>query len=137
MLSAKVDMKYRVRLKTKAKLKIFFSLLFISATLAIIGYKYLDVTIQKVKYKNYFLAEVINRNIPESVEVLTTIKGDYRLPHTAKYPYEARVRTKSEEFVIGSYSPSFMGDTICVGIIVRTGSREVLNYVKVESDYCR
>ncbi|MBF7074611.1 hypothetical protein ISG33_14490 [Glaciecola sp. MH2013] len=132
-----MNTKFRVRLKTSSKLKILGGLLVISILIVLIVFPFFDVDVKDGTYTHFFIAEVINPYKIERTSVTTKIKNDSRFPHTAKYPYEVRVRAHGEDFIVGSFKQSFVTEKICIGVLSSVKTRKVANYVRVDEQNCK
>ena len=128
---------HRVRLKLSTKLKTILIILLLLSVWAFFEFKNVNFQNPEVEFSEYFVAEVINRNIPESLGVVSKIENDERFIHTPKYPYEIRVKTTRNEYVVGSFRHLSMGYEACVGVLKNIDSKRIVNYVIVESHYCR
>ncbi|MDT0584356.1 hypothetical protein [Brumicola blandensis] len=129
--------KFRVRLKTSSKLKILGGLFGISISIVLIVFPFFDASVKDVSYTHFFIAEVINPYKIDSTSVTTKIKNDSRFPHTAKYPYEVRVRVNGEDFIVGSFKQSFVTEKVCIGVLARVKTKKVANYVRVDDQNCK
>ena len=121
---------YRVRLKTKVKVKWFLLFTLIIALVSIVIFKLGDIGAYSVNEGRYFKTEIISIKEHRAT-------GPARTGFTAKLNFTAVAlnTAKNRVEVVGMWEAE-KGDIVCIAELINSESKKVVNYLMVTDDKC-
>ncbi|MFD3283857.1 hypothetical protein ACE41O_12095 [Alteromonas macleodii] len=126
-----METRYKVRIKTKVKVRFIATMTLIVLPLALFGLYLFEYKTPQVEIRNHFPAEVIEFPKWSAPRIGKGIYSKY-----VGYPYYAAVNYKGETYGVGSFKPLYPGTKVCIGAVVKGDSNEVINYVNVDLSNC-
>lgn len=126
-----METRYKVRIKTKVKVRLIATMTLIVLPLALFGLYLFEYKTPQVEIRNHFPAEVIEFPKWSAPKIGKGIYSKY-----VGYPYYAAVNYKGETYGVGSFKPLYPGTKVCIGAVVKGDSNEVINYVNVDLSNC-
>jgi hypothetical protein len=121
---------YRVRLKTKVKVKWFILFVLITALVSIVIFKFGDIGSYSVSEGLYFKTEILSVKEHRAT-------GSARTGFSAKLNFTAVVlNTAKNRVEVGSMWKIEKGDIVCVTELINSESKKVVNYIVVTDNKC-
>ena len=121
---------YRVRLKTKVKVKWFLLFALITALVSIVIFKLGDAGAYSVSEGMYFKTEILSVKKHRAT-------GPARTGFSAKLNFTAvTLNTAKERVKVGGMWKTEKGDIVCVAELINSESKKVVNYLIVTDEKC-
>jgi len=121
---------YRVRLKTKVKVKWFILFALITALVSIVIFKFGDIGSYSVTEGLYFKTEILSVKKHRAT-------GPTRTGFSAKLNFTSVVLNAAKKRVeVGSMWQTEKGDIVCVTELINSESKKVVNYLVVTDNKC-
>ncbi|QQX81414.1 hypothetical protein JK628_05995 [Shewanella sp. KX20019] len=121
---------YRVRLKTKVKVKWFVLFAFVTALVSIVIFRFGSIGTYSVSEGLYFKTEILS--VKEH-----SATGPARTGFSAKLNFTAKVLNAEKKRVeVGGMWQTEKGDIVCIAELINSESKKVVNYLIVTDEKC-